>query len=164
MTDKQTTTPQIPFDRLKQDHWTAQEAQNAAVIVDFFQRLMNDHDFDYVARTYSDRPYIQHNRAIPPEMSGVIGYVKALTKRFPDYSYDVKRIISSGDLVVLHSHVTLKAQHRGNDRKGFIITDTFRLEDSKPREHWDAMQAIDLFTRFLMLLTGGAVANKNPTF
>ena len=154
MTDKQTTSPQIPFVRLKQDHWTDQEAKNATVVVDFFQRLMNDHDFDYVAQTYSVGPDIQHNRAIPPEMSGVIGYV----------SYDVKRIISSGDFVVLHSHVTLKARHRGNDRKGFIITDTFRLEDGKPREHWDTMQAIDLFTCFLMLLTGGAVANDNPTF
>lgn len=164
MTGKLTSTPRIPFERLKQEHWTDQEAKNAAVIVDFFQRLMNDHDFDYVAHAYSAGPYIQHNRAIPPDMSGVIGYVKTLTKRFPEYSYDVKRIIASGDFVVLHSHVTLKSRHRGNDRKGFIIVDTFRLEEGKPREHWDAMQAIDLFSRLLMLLTGGAVANDNPTF
>lgn len=164
MTHANTSTPRIPFEQLKQDHWTEQETRNATVVVDFFQRLMNEHDFDYVTRTFSDGPYIQHNRAIPSGMSGVIGYVKTLTKRFPDYSYDVKRIISSGDFIVLHSHVTLKAQHRGNDRKGFIITDTFRLEDGKLREHWDAMQAIDLFTRFLMLLTGGTVANRNPAF
>lgn len=164
MTDTSNTKPRIPFEQLKQDHWTEQETKNASVVVDFFQRLMNDHDFDYVTRTYADGSYIQHNRAIPPEMSGVVGYVKTLTKRFPDYSFDVKHIISSGDLVVLHSHVTLKAQHRGNERKGFIISDTFRLEDGKLCEHWDAMQAIDLFTRFLMLLTGGAVANDNPTF
>ena len=164
MSDMRDPTPQIPFDQLKQDHWTEQEANNAAVVVDFFQRLMNDHDFDYVSRTYADGPYIQHNRAIPPEISGVVGYVKTLTRRFPDYSYDVKRIVSSGDIVVLHSHVTLKAQHRGNENKGFIITDTFRLADGKLREHWDAMQAIDLFTRFLMLLTGGSIANDNPTF
>ena len=164
MTNSPTRTPQIPFDRLKQNHWTVQEVNNASVTVDFLQHLMNDHDFEYVARTFSESAYIQHNRAIPSEMSGVIGYVKTLTKRFPDYSYDVKRIISSGDFVVIHSHVTLNAQHRGNDRKGFIITDTFRLEDGKLSEHWDAMQAIDLFTRFLMLLTGGSVANDNPTF
>ncbi|MDE9449957.1 nuclear transport factor 2 family protein [Aliiroseovarius sp. Z3] len=125
---------------------------------------MNDHDFDHVLRTYREGPYIQHNRAIPPEISGVVGYVKTLTKRFPGYSYDVKRIIASGDFVVLHSHATLKAQHRGNERKGFVISDTFRLENGQLREHWDAMQAIDMLTRFLMLLTGGSVANDNPTF
>lgn len=159
-----TSKPQIPFDELKQDHWTDHETENAALVVDFFQRLMNEHDFDYTLRTFETGSYIQHNRAIPPEISGLLGYVRSLTKRFPDYSYDVKRIISSGDLVVLHSHVTLKAPHRGNERKGFIITDTFRLEGGKLREHWDAMQAIDLFTRFLMLLTGGTIANSNPTF
>lgn len=164
MSDSHVTKPQVPFDQLKQDHWTEQETANAAVVVDFFQRLMNDHNFDDTIRIFGGGSYIQHNRAIPPEITGVVGYVKALTKRFPDYSYDVKRIISSGDFVVLHSHVTLKAAHRGNDRKGFIITDTFRLEDGKLREHWDAMQAIDLFTRFLMLLTGGAIANDNSTF
>jgi predicted SnoaL-like aldol condensation-catalyzing enzyme len=76
----------------------------------------------------------------------------------------VKRIIASGDFVVLHSHVTFRKNHRGNERKGFIITDTFRLENGVLREHWDAMQAIDLFSRALTLLTGGTVANKNPTF
>ena len=164
MLDVPFANPQIPFDQLQQDHWTDQETENAATVVEFFQRLMNAHDFDYVLSTYGGGSYIQHNRAIPPGIAGVVSYVKTLTKRFPDYSYDVKRIIASGDFVVLHSHVTLKAQHRGNERKGFIITDTFRLENGKLREHWDAMQAIDLFTRFLMLLTGGSVANDNPTF
>lgn len=157
-------TPQIPFDHLKQDHWSPEETRNAATVVDFFQRLMNDHNFDHVMETYGGNPYIQHNRAIPPEIAGVVGYVKTLTKRFPDYSFDVKRIIASGDFVVLHSHVTLKAQHRGNQRKGFIVSDTFRMENGKLREHWDALQPIDLYTRFLMLLTGGSVGNDNPIF
>ncbi|MCT4655040.1 MAG: ester cyclase [Cohaesibacter sp.] len=164
MSTSDITKPRIHFDRLKQDHWTELEASNAAVVVDFFQHLMNEHDFDYILQTFGDAPYIQHNRAIPPEISGVVEYVRTLTKRFPDYSYDVKRVVASGDIVVLHSHVTLKAKHRGNEGKGFIITDTFRLEEGKLREHWDAMQAIDLFTRFLMLLTGGTIANRNPTF
>ena len=155
---------QIPFDQLKQDHWSDQETKNAAVVVDFFQRLMNEHDFDYTLKTYAGGSYIQHNRAIPAEISGLVGYVKTLTKRFPDYSFDVKRIIASGDFVVLHSHATLKAAHRGNEKKGFIVTDTFRLEDGHLREHWDALQAIDFSTRLLMLLTGGTIGNNNPTF
>ena len=157
-------TPQIPFEQLKQNHWSDQETQNAATAVEFFQRLMNDHDFDYVQSKFGGTPYTQHNRAIPPEIEGVIGYVKTLTKRFPEYSFDVKRIFSNGDYVILHSHVTLRAKHRGNDRKGFIVSDTFRLENGKLREHWDALQPIDFFTRFLMLLTGGSVGNDNPIF
>lgn len=158
------TSPVIPFDQLKQDHWSVQETDNAKAVVAFFQTLMNDHNFDETSQVYGGGTYIQHNRAIPPQIAGVVGYIKSLTKQFPDYSYDVKRIIASGDIVVLHSHVTFQKKHRGNERKGFIITDTFRVQDGVPCEHWDAMQAIDLFSRFLMLLTGGKIANDNPTF
>ena len=93
-----------------------------------------------------------------------MGYVKTLTKRFPEYAFDVKRIVSSGDIVVLHSHATLKAKHRGDETKGFIVMDTFRLQNGQLSEHWDALQAIDFGTRLLMLLTGGAKGNANPTF
>ena len=156
--------PVISLETLAQDHWTEQEANNAALVVDFFQHLMNEHDFEYTAQTYGEGNYIQHNRAIPDQISGVISYVKTLVGRFPDYSFDVKRIVASGDYVVLHSHATLKAAHRGNEAKGFIITDTFRVENGKLAEHWDAIQGIDFFTRLLMLMTGGTVANSNPIF
>ena len=103
-------------------------------------------------------------RAIPDGIAGLVGYVKNLVRRFPDYAFDVKRVIASGDLVVLHSHATFKAAHRGNESKGFIITDTFRLEDGRLAEHWDAIQPIDFMTRLLILIIGGTTANNNPTF
>ena len=125
---------------------------------------MNEHDFDYTLKRHGGGAYIQHNRAIPNEISGLIGYVKTMTKRFPDYSFDVKKIFADGDFVILHSHTTMKAKHRGNEKKGFIITDTFRLKDGKLAEHWDAIQPIDTFSRFLILITGGSIGNNNPTF
>ena len=87
-----------------------------------------------------------------------------MTKRFPEYSFDVKRIYADGEFVVLHSHTTMKAKHRGNEKKGFIITDTFRLKNGQLTEHWDAIQPIDTFSRFLFLMTGGRIGNNNPTF
>jgi len=157
-------TAKIELDSHLQDHWTQQEKENVAVVVDFFQHLMNEHNFIYTLKTYGEGSYIQHNRAIPNEISGLVGYVKNMTKRFPEYSFDVKRIIADGEFVVLHSHATLKAKHRGNEKKGFIITDTFRLENGKLAEHWDAIQPIDTNSRLLFLMTGGKVENGNPTF
>ncbi|MEO1702664.1 MAG: nuclear transport factor 2 family protein [Pseudomonadota bacterium] len=154
----------ISVDDHIQGNWTKEERSNAALVVDFLQHLMNEHDFDYTLRTFDSGAYVQHNRAISDQVSGVVDYVKMLTGRFPEYGYDVKFIIASGDRVVVHSHVTLKALHRGNDRKGFIITDTFRVEDGKLAEHWDAIQPIDFFARFIVLMTGGTVANNNSTF
>ena len=165
MTSSQKMTPPvIDLSDHQQEHWTKQEADNAALVVDFFQHLMNAHDFEYILRRFGGNTYIQHNRAIPDGMDGLVGYVKTVVKRFPDYAFDVKRIIATQDFVILHSHATLKAAHRGNEARGFIITDTFRLENGELREHWDAIQPIDLMTRLLILLTGGTVANDNPTF
>lgn len=154
----------INLKALQQDHWTEQEKANAKVVVDFFQRLMNEHDFDYTQRTYGDLTYTQHNRGIPVGIPGLIDYVKTLTKRFPDYAFDVKRINADGDYIILHSHTTMNAKHRGDETKGFIITDTFKLKDGKLSEHWDAIQAIDWTSRLIMLLTGGKISNNNPTF
>ncbi len=160
----QKVMPKIELNNYPQDSWTPQETDNVKVVVDFFQRLMNEHDFEYTLEKYGNGSYTQHNRAIPNEISGLVSYVKQLTKRFPEYSFDVKRIIADGDFVVLHSHCTMKAKHRGNEKKGFIITDTFRLENGQLAEHWDAIQPIDTYTRFLFLLIGGKVENDNPTF
>jgi predicted SnoaL-like aldol condensation-catalyzing enzyme len=159
-----TEAPKIDITNHLQSNWSEQEIENVKVVVDFFQKLMNEHDFEYILKTYGGGSYTQHNRAIPNEMTGLIGYVKTLTKRFPDYSFDVKKIFADGDFVILHSHTTMKAQHRGNEKKGFIITDTFRLENGKLAEHWDAIQPIDLFSRLLVLMTGGNIGNNNPTF
>ncbi|MDO5614951.1 MAG: ester cyclase [Cruoricaptor ignavus] len=159
-----TTVPTINVISLLQEHWTQQETENVKVIVDFFQKLMNEHNFDYTLKTFGSGSYIQHNRAIPNDIEGLVKFIKTMVKRFPEYSYDVKKIFADGDYVILHSHVTVKAKHRGNEKKGFIITDTFRLKNGKLAEHWDAMQPIDFFSRFLMLITGGFIGNNNPTF
>ncbi|MCT4645265.1 MAG: ester cyclase [Carboxylicivirga sp.] len=156
--------PIIDINKHLQSNWTPQETENVKVVVDFFQHLMNEHDFDYTLNNFGGGSYTQHNRAIPNEMEGLIGYVKTMTKRFPEYSFDVKKIFADGDYVIFHSHTTMKAKHRGNEKKGFIITDTFKLKDGKLSEHWDAIQPIDLFSRILILLTGGNIGNSNPTF
>ena len=159
-----TNTPVIDTSKLTRKNWTDEETKNVDVVVDFFQHLMNEHDFEYIEKNYSGGSYLQHNRAIPNEIPGLLKYVKGLVKNFPEYSFDVKKIYADGDIVVLHSHTTMKAKHRGNEKKGFIITDTFRLKDGKLVEHWDAIQPIDTSTRILFLMIGGKIANNNKTF
>ena len=161
---QQAVQPKIDLQQHLQEGWTQQETDNARTVVDFFQHLMNEHNFEYTLQNYGHSSYTQHNRAIPNEIPGLVGYVKQITKRYPEYAFDVKRIIASGDFVVLHSHATLKAKHRGNEKKGFIITDTFRLNNGQLAEHWDAIQPIDGFTRFFFWMAGGKIGNDNPTF
>lgn len=163
-TAQEKQTPVIDVNKFLKEHWSQQETNNAKVVVDFFQKLMNDHDFEYILKEYGKTPYLQHNRAIPNGVPGLVEYVKDATKRYPEYSYDLKRIVASNNYIVTHSHVTFKTKHRGNETKGFIITDTYLMIDGKMAEHWDAIQPIDGFTRFFFWMIGGKVRNNNSTF
>ncbi len=158
-------SPKINFEILKQDHWSDQEKSNVSIIADFVQHIMNDHNFDYILKNYGDSRYLQHNKGIPDGVAGLVEFIKNnFAKRYPEYSYDVKWIVASGDMVITHSHVTTKAKHRGNEKKGFIITDTWRLKDGKIEEHWDAIQAIQPSLRLFMWLQGGKHRNSNTQF
>ncbi|MEL6981351.1 MAG: nuclear transport factor 2 family protein, partial [Actinomycetota bacterium] len=108
--------------------------------------------------------YVQHSRGIPDGIEGLFNYLEGLTKRFPGYSYDVKHVHADGDYVTFHSHATLKSSHRGNDRKGLNIIDTWRLSDGQIVEHWDAIQPLSASMRFLALVTGGRAKNTNSIF
>ncbi len=157
-------TIQIDYDKLKRANWTEQEQSNVKMIIDFIQNLMNNHDFDYVSKTFGHQNYTQHNRAIPDGIPNLIDYVKDFAKRFPDYCYDVKHIYADGDSVIFHSHATIKANQRGNDAKGLNIIDVWRIGNGEISEHWDALQAMDGFMRFYNLMTGGRVKNGNGVY
>ncbi|MEM6428431.1 MAG: nuclear transport factor 2 family protein [Deinococcota bacterium] len=154
----------INLEALKKDNWSAKELENVRLIADFVQKLMNNHDFDLVLNEYDNAAYLQHNRGIPDGVRGVVSVVEQFAKRFPDYTYDVKHIFADGDYVSFHSHATLNKKHRGNDKKGLNIKDTWKVKDGKIVEHWDAIQPIDGFMRFYVWLTGGAIRNANGVF
>lgn len=154
----------VDLEKLKRSNWSQQELSNAEIVRDFVQRLMNDHDFKYVEENFGKNTYKQHNRSMTDGISGVLNTIKDLVKRYPDYTYDVKHMSVDGDYVIIQSHVTLNKKDRGNPNKGLNIKDTWRVENGKLVEHWDAIQPIDGFMRFYALMTGGKVANNNTLF
>lgn len=154
----------IDLSSLQKPNWTEQELQNARIITDFVQNLMNHHNFDYVLQHYNDSAYVQHNRNLPDKVTGLVSFLQEFVEEYPDYSYDVKHIYVDGDYVIFHSHATLDKEDRGNDQKGMNIIDTWRLENGRIVEHWDSIQALDGFMRFYMLLSGGNINNNNGVF
>lgn len=159
-----TEAPIIDLESLQKPNWTEQERANATLVVDFVQNLMNNHNFDYILERYNDSSYIQHNRNLPDKVPGLVRFLQAFVEDYPDYSYDVKHIYVDGDYVIFHSHATLEKEHRGNDQKGLNIVDTWRIEDGRIVEHWDAIQALDTFMRFYALINGGDIQNANGVF
>lgn len=157
-------TVKINFESLVQVHWSDEQKQNAKIVVNFVQTLMNDHDFDRLKKEFGNSIYTQHNRSIADGIDGVLASVGSLTKRFPDFSYDVKRVLVDSEFVTLHSHVTVNKKHRGNETKGYNIIDTWQVKNGKPAEHWDAVQPLDAFMRLYYWLTGGSILNNNGVF
>lgn len=158
-------TPQtFKLNTLAQPHWTEQQHANAETVLTFIQQLMNQHDFDLIIQKQGETAYRQHNRNMPDGIHGVVNALRKLTKRFPEFSYDVKRIFVDGDNVIVHSHATVQKKHRGNDKKGFNIIDTWTVKDGMLIEHWDVVQPLDSFMRLHYWLTGGSILNNNGVF
>ncbi|MEO0472096.1 MAG: nuclear transport factor 2 family protein [Bacteroidota bacterium] len=157
-------TIQIRFDQHQKSHWTDQETKNVRLLIDFVQQLMNNHDFEQVLKEFNNSRYRQHNRSIPDGMEALVKYVADFAKRYPDYTYDVKHIHADGDIVIFHSHITTSKKDRGDDSKGINVSDTWRVENGQIVEHWDSLQPINGFLRFLFWVIGGKVANRNGVF
>jgi len=154
----------IDLPSLQKTGWTEQELENATLITDFVQNLMNNHNFDYILQHYNDSSYVQHNRNLPDKITGLVGFLKEFVEDYPDYAYNVKHIYVDGDYVIFHSHATLNKDDRGNDKQGMNIIDTWRLEEGRIVEHWDSIQGLDTFMRFYSLISGGNIQNTNGVF
>ncbi|MGW2518890.1 nuclear transport factor 2 family protein [Streptomyces sp. NPDC001617] len=81
--------------------------------------------------------YIQHNPTVGDGAAALKGLATSIHKQFPEAKYDVKRVISEGDLVLLHSNVVLVP-----GTKGSSVIDIFRFKDGKIAEHWDVIQSV----------------------
>ncbi|MCP4915002.1 MAG: polyketide cyclase [Oligoflexia bacterium] len=154
----------IPEQLLTSTSWNEQETKNVKLVSSFVTDLMINHDADKVVKKYGNSSYIQHNRNIPDGMVGIARYVEEFAKEYPDFTYDVKRIIADGDLVIFHSHATLNKEDRGNDKKGLNITDIWKIKDGKIVEHWDSIQAMDFSMRLFNLMQGGKIRNSNGVY
>jgi predicted SnoaL-like aldol condensation-catalyzing enzyme len=81
--------------------------------------------------------YIQHNPTAPDGPEAIVALLSAWLPTVPELRYDIKRIISDGDMVWVHSHVTT-----GPDDRGMAVVDIFRLDEGKVVEHWDVGTAV----------------------
>ncbi len=156
--------PTINLEPLAKSHWSVEDRQNVEAVIGFVQLMMNDHNFDEIRRRYAGSAYKQHNRNIADGIEGILKTMSDLTKMAPEFSYEVKHVYVDGDSVILHSHATMKAKHRGDDSQGMNIIDTWKVANGQLVEHWDAIQGIGFSMQLYGLLNGGNVRNDNGVF
>lgn len=95
--------------------------------------------------------YIQHNPAVPTGAASILGFIPAL--KDSGISVTTHRVISEGDMVVLHNTYE-NAQAFGGDT--LVAFDIFRVEDGKVAEHWDNLQPLAAPNPSGLSMTDGA--------
>jgi predicted SnoaL-like aldol condensation-catalyzing enzyme len=114
----------------------AQLERNRRTVLDFYDKGLNQKDFEAASRHFGER-YVQHNPNAADGPAGFKGFVQFLKDKFPQSRSEVKRTFAEGDYVIVHVHAVREPGTRGN-----AIIDIFRLENGKIVEHWDVVQPI----------------------
>ncbi len=114
----------------------AQLEANKKNVVEFYNKAINDKDFD-AASKYLGAKYIQHNPVAADGPEGLKGFLQFLRSKFPQAHSEIKRVFADGDYVILHVHAIREPGTRGR-----AIVDIFRLENGKVVEHWDVQQDV----------------------
>jgi predicted SnoaL-like aldol condensation-catalyzing enzyme len=109
---------------------------NKKIVVDFYEKGLNQKDYDAAAKYLGPR-YVQHNPGAANGPEGFKRLVGVLKEKFPNAHGEIKRVIAEGDLVVLHVHSKREPTDRGR-----AIVDIFKVENGKIVEHWDVIQDV----------------------
>ena len=109
---------------------------NRKVVIDFYEKGLNQKDFEAAAKHFGPR-YTQHNPNAADGPEGLRAFLGFLRDKFPQSRSEIKRVFAEGDYVILHVHAVREPGTRGN-----AIVDIFKLEHGKIVEHWDVVQPI----------------------
>ena len=117
-------------------HAQAQQEANKKIVVDFYDKAINQKDFEAASKHLGAR-YTQHNPNAADGPEGLKAFLQFLKEKFPASRSEIKRVFADGDFVILHVHAVREPGGRGN-----AIVDIFKLENGKVVEHWDVVQPI----------------------
>jgi predicted SnoaL-like aldol condensation-catalyzing enzyme len=115
---------------------TATQEANKKTVVEFYEKGLNQKDFEAAAKYFGPR-YVQHNPTAADGIEGFGKFIAFLREKFPDSHSEIKKVFADGDYVILHVHAVREKGTRGN-----AIVDIFKLENGKIVEHWDVNQPI----------------------
>jgi len=117
-------------------HAQTQQEANKKIVVDFYDKAINEKDFEAASKHLGSR-YTQHNPNAADGPEGLKAFLQFLKDKFPNSRSEIKRVFADGDFVILHVHAVREPGGRGT-----AVVDIFKLENGKVVEHWDVVQPI----------------------
>ena len=120
------------------------------LVIALFTAAFVDHDPE-AARQLVTPDYIQHNPQVPTGGDGLAGLIPLVAQS--GMTVKTHRVLSEGDLVVLHSTFENADAFGAPTLAAF---DIFRVEDGKVAEHWDNLQPVPETTVSGRGMTDGA--------
>ncbi len=113
------------------------QAQNVALIREFYQRLFNDADVAFGLQCLG-QPYRQHNAMVADGVEGFAAFFSGFYHAGHTLQADIKRVIADEEMVAVHAHF------RGTvfPPQGIAKVDMFRFQQGKIVEHWDVAQEV----------------------
>lgn len=115
-----------------------QTAESKRIVTEFYEAYGNGWDAEKCRAFFGDK-YIQHNPHVQDGVEHFIKFVEFRRKNFPLGRNNVKLVIADKDMVMLHVHSVLTPGEPGR-----ALVDTYRVENGKIIEHWDAIQDIEV--------------------
>lgn len=110
--------------------------ENKALVKNFIEDILVNGKMEKLVGYFDGDNYIQHNPAIPDQLSGLGATLEALGKKGIFLKYDkIHKVLGEGNFVLVVSE-----GHFGKDYNAFY--DLFRVEDGKIAEHWDVIEPI----------------------
>ena len=96
------------------------------IVREFYEMAFNQKKPEEAAARYLVKTYRQHNPLFADGPLAFVAAVNGWVSANPTLHFDFKRLICEGDLVVVHSHLTMSTEDRGR-----AVMDIFRLEDGQ---------------------------------
>jgi len=115
--------------------YSAEEEQNKQIVLDFYEKALNQKDFASASKYLG--AYTQHNPNVPDGPAGLQQYIEFLKKTSPQSHGEITQVFVDGEFVILRIHVV-----REQGSRGFATVDIFRVKNSLIQEHWDAVQPV----------------------
>jgi predicted SnoaL-like aldol condensation-catalyzing enzyme len=102
-----------------------------------FLELVVKGSIDEAYENYVDLQGTHHNTFTPAGFAALREGMKGADKQFPDMKSETQHVVAEGDLVAVHSHLTLK-----EGEMEMATVHLFRFKDGKIVELWDIGQKL----------------------